>query len=692
MNIYSTDKIRNIGLFGHQGAGKTSLTEALLYHTGAIDRLGKVENGNTASDFDPEEIKRCMTVFSALAPLEVKGHKINVIDTPGFFDFVAESLGAMRVADAAVLVAAANSGMEVGLEKAWALCQKYNKPRVIFVNKMDKENANFQHFLDEAHEKLSGAHIVPLQLPIGAAESFKGVVDVLNQKAYTFDAKGVPSETAIPADLEDEVAEIREQITEAAAEANDELMEKYLETMELSEEEIKEGIKALIASAKVVPVLCGSSVTLAGVSLLIEAAINYLPAPTASVTGKNAAEEEVAVEADPKAPVCALIFKTSSDPYVGKISYMRVYSGTLRPDTTLHNLNRGIDEKIGNLLSIRGKAQEKISEAQAGDIVAVGRLTASSTGETLSEPSRKLELPGLDLPRPFYCRAIRAKSKADEDKMSANLQRLLQEDPTLQLTRVEETHQALLTGIGNVQLDLCVDRLKRMGVDVELYARKIPYRETLKGSVQQEYRHKKQAGGRGQFAQVSIEITGLPSGSGFVFEDNIVGGVVSKNYIPAVEKGVRAAMETGVLAGNPVVDVKVRLFDGKMHDVDSSDMAFQIAGRGAFKQGAPKAKPVILEPIVNVEVIVPDSYMGDVIGDLNSKRGRISGMDPIEGGMQCVKAQVPLAEMQNYAIDLRSITQGRASFTQEFDHYEETPAMVAEQVIAEAKAEAEEQD
>ena len=327
--------------------------------------------------------------------------------------------------------------------------------------------------------------------------------------------------------------------------------------------------------------------------------------------------------------------------------------------------------------------------AQPGDIVAIGRLGISATGDTLSDPTRKVVLPGLDLPRPFFSKAIRAKSKADEDKLSANLQRLLQEDPTLQLERVEETHQSVLTGIGDVQLDLCVERLKRMGVDVELYARKIPYRETIKGTVSETYRHKKQAGGRGQFAQVSIEITGLPSGSGFVFEDNIVGGVVSKNYIPAVEKGVRKAMEGGILAGNPVVDVKVRLFDGKMHEVDSSDMAFQIAGLQAFKTGAPKAKPVILEPIINVEVIVPDSYMGDVIGDLNSKRGRISGMDPVGNGLQCVKAQVPLSEMQRYAIDLRSITQGRGSFVMEFDHYEETPHDVAEQVIKEAQAAAE---
>ena len=662
-----------------------------MYCSGSIDRLGKVESGNTTCDFDPDEVKRQMTISSSLAPIPWNGFKVNVVDTPGFFDFVADSLGALRVVDAAVLVAAANSGVEVGLEKIWDICEAKSKPRFLFVNKMDKENANFQHVLDESKEKLRGTKVIPLQLPIGSADSFSGVVDVLGKKAYSYGAKGVATEIAIPADMVEEVEELREAIMEEAANATDELTEKFLDTMELSDEEIKSGLTILIASGLLVPAFCGSSTTLKGITTLLDNVLTYVPAPTADVRASDG-EEEIEIVADPKAPVVAFVYKTSSDPYVGKISYMRVYSGTLKSDSVLHNSTRGNDEKIGSPLSICGKSQEKVAEAPAGDIVAVGRLVSTSTGDTLSDPSRKVTLPALDLPRPFFTRAIRAKSKADEDKLSANLQRLLQEDPTLQLNRVEETHQSLLTGIGDTQLDICVDRLKRMGVDVELYDRKIPYRETIKGTVQQEYRHKKQAGGRGQFAQVSIEISGLPSGSGFVFEDNIVGGVVSKNYIPAVEKGVRKAMETGILAGNPVVDVKIRLFDGKMHDVDSSDMAFQIAGLQAFKTGAPKAKPVILEPIVNVEVVVPDAYMGDVIGDLNSKRGRINGMDPVGNGLQCIKALVPLAEMQRYAIDLRSLTQGRGSFVQEFDHYEQTPSEVAEKVIAEAKKAAEEQD
>ncbi len=686
MKNYPTENIRNIGLFGHQGSGKTSLAESCLYVTGAIDRLGKVEEGHTTTDFDPDEIKRQMTVFSALAPVEWKGCKVNIIDTPGFFDFIAENLGAIRVCEAAILVAAANSGVEVGFEKIWGICEEKSKARFMFVNKMDKENANFHHLLDECAEKLHGARVVPLQLPIGAAETFEGVVDLIEQKAYKFGAKGEAEEIPVPAELADEIAEMREKITEAAAEADDALMEKYFETLELSNEEIITGLTSLIKSAQIVPVFCGAATALKGITTLLDEVIKYVPAPGGEYKAKNEAGEEVAVKCVSSEPAAALIFKTSSDPYVGKISYMRVFSGTLKSDTVLHNLARGCDEKIGALLCMKGKNQEKVSEAQAGDIVAVGRLGASATGDTLTDASRKLTLPDLGLPKSFYTRAIRAKSKADEDKLSSNLQRLIQEDPTLLLTRIEETHQSILAGIGDMQLDLCVERLKRMGVEVELSAPKVPYRETLRGKTTQLYRHKKQAGGRGQFAEVNIEISGLPRGEGFVFEDAIVGGVVSKNYIPAVEKGIRKTMEEGIISGNQVVDIKIKLFDGKMHEVDSSDMAFQIAGSMAFKEGAVKANPILLEPICNVEVSVPDAFMGDVIGDLNSKRGRIMGMEPSGKGMQLIKAQVPQAEMLRYSIDLRSITQGRGDFSLEFSHYEQAPPEVTEHVIAEAKA------
>ncbi len=686
MKIYPTEKIRNVGLYGHQGAGKTSLAEAVLYVSGAIDRLGKAEEGHTTTDFDPDEIKRQMTVFAAMAPVEWKAGKINVIDTPGFFDFAAESLGALRAAEGAVLVAAANSAMEVGLEKIWDLTEERSMPRLLFVNKMDKENADFFHLMDECAEKLHGARVIPVQIPIGTAETFHGVVDLVAQKAYAFDAKGHPQETAIPADLVDTVATWREKLTEEAAEADDALTEKYLDTMELSDEEIRDGLTRRIKSGGIVPAFCGSSTNLKGIVLLLDAIQEYVPAPMAEVVGTDANGEEIRINPDAKGPSAALIFKTSSDPYVGKISYMRVYSGTIRPDTVLHNPNRGEDEKIGPLLSMKGKHQEKIDQAPAGDIVAVGRLQGSATGDTLSDPTRKVQLPGLNLPESFYTRCIKARSKADEDKLSANLQRLMQEDPTLKVKRLDETRETILSGVGDVQLDLCVERLKRMGVDVELSTPKVPYRETLRGKTQQMYRHKKQAGGRGQFAEVHVEISGMPRGEGFVFEDGIVGGVVSKNFIPAVEKGARKAMEEGILAGYHVVDVKIRLYDGKMHDVDSSDMAFQIAGSMAFKEGAVKAGPVLLEPIFDVDVLVPESFMGDVIGDLNSKRGRILGMEPTGRNLQRIRAQVPQAEMLRYSIDLRSITQGRGQFSMKFSHYEEAPPQVSEQVIAEARA------
>ncbi len=684
MKIYPTDKIRNVGVFGHQGSGKTSLTEAMLYVAGHIDRLGRVEDGHTTTDFDPDEIKRQMTVFSAMAPVEWNDCKINVIDTPGFFDFIAENLSALRVTEGAILVAAANSGLEVGLEKTWSLCEKNKTMRILFVNKMDKENANFQHVIDECTEKLKGARVVPLQIPIGAAESFEGVIDLVSHKAFKFDAKGVTSEIDVPKSCADDVSMWREKITEAAAEADEALMEKYFDEGELSDEEISNGLQTLIHEGSVVPAFCGSSTNLIGISSLLNAIVAYIPTPTKAQKAVNLNDEEVTIEADAKAPVAALLFKTSSDPYVGKISYFRVFAGTMKPDCVLHNPCRDIDEKIGNLLCMRGKNQEKVSEAPAGDIVAIGRLGASATGDTLCAADRKVKIEGVNIPKSYYTRAIAAKSKADEDKLSANLQRIMQEDPTLSLTRVEDTHQAILAGIGDMQLDLVVERLKRMGVEVELSEPKIPYRETMRGSVDHTYRHKKQAGGRGQFAEVVVEFTGLPRGSGFVFEDAIVGGVISKNYIPAVEKGIAKTMAGGVLSGNPMVDVKARLHFGKMHDVDSSDAAFQMAASMCFKEAVrkPEAKPVLLEPIVNVEVIVPDSYMGDVIGDLNSKRGKIQGMEPTGDGLQCIKAQVPQSEMLRYAIDLRSITQGRGDFSMEFSHYEDAPKEIADQVIA----------
>lgn len=684
MKSYPTEKIRNIGLFGHQGSGKTSLAEGILFTAGVIDRLGRVEEGHTTTDYDPDEVKRQMTVFSALAPVEWKGHKINVIDTPGFFDFVAEGVGAMRAAEGAVLVAAANAGIEVGLEKFWNMAEDRSLPRLLFVNKMDKENANFERLLEEAAEKLQGARVVPLQLPIGAAETFTGMVSLVQQKAWTFDAKGQPQESTIPADMQDSVSTWREKLMEEAAEADDALTEKYLETMELSDEEIRDGLCRRIQAGTLVPAFCGSATHLKGISLLLDRVLEYIPSPAAigEIVGTApGTDKEVKRKVDSAAPISALVFKTSSDPYVGKISYLKVYSGIVKHDTVLHNANRGEDEKIGSLLVMRGKHQEKVDQAEAGDIVAVGRLGGTATGDTLCDGAHKIQLPKLNLPESFYSRSIHAKSKADEDKLSSNLQKLLQEDPTLRVKRLDETHETILSGVGDVQLDLCVERLKRLGVEVELSVPKVPYRETIRGKTQQMYRHKKQSGGRGQFGDCHIEIEPLEPGAGFVFEDRIKGGVIPSGFIPAVEKGVREAMTSGPVAGFPVKDVLVRLVDGSYHSVDSSEMAFKLAGSIAMREAMAQASGALLEPIMLVTLSVPEASVGDVIGDLNARRGRPQGMEPAVG-MTEIKAEVPMAELLSYAPDLRSLTGGQGDYTMEFLRYEEVPAHLAERVVA----------
>lgn len=684
MRKYNTEEIRNVGLFGHQGAGKTSLTEALLYVSGTIDRLGRVDDGNSTGDFDPEEVKRRMTLFAALAPLEWKNTKINLIDTPGFFDFVADVVGALAVTEGAVLVASATAGVEVGLEQTWAMAEEARATRLLFVNKMDKENADFQRVLDDCSEKLSG-RLVPLQLPIGAAETFTGVVDLVANKAYSFDDRGRPQEIPIPADMQERVQSLREKLTEEAAEADDALTEKYLETMELTDEEIRRGLTERIRSGQLVGALCGSSSNLKGISLLLDALVELVPNPAwrGQVTG---ADGQTVRRTSASEPFSALVFKTTSDPYKGKLTYMRVFSGVLKPNTVVRNTTRGVDEKITDLTLRRGKHEEPVDEAPAGDIVVVTKLTETLTGDTLSDPGQPFQLPVPNYPEPLYARSIHPKSKADEDRLSAATARLLQEDPTLKILRSEETKEFVIYGVGDMQIDVVVDRLKKMGVDVELGTPKVPYRETIRGKVEQNYRHKKQTGGRGQFADVWLRLEPLPRGAGFEFVDAIVGGVVPRNFIPSVEKGVRKQMEEGILAGYPVVDVRVTLFDGKYHEVDSSDIAFQIAAAQGFKEGALKANPVLLEPIAEVEVQVPEQFMGDVIGDLNTKRARILGMEPMGKGLQRIKATVPMAEMQRYSIDLRSITQGRGRFSMKFSHYEEAPPQVSEQVVAAARA------
>ncbi|NLW56838.1 MAG: elongation factor G [Firmicutes bacterium] len=682
MKNYSVDKIRNIVLVGHGGCGKTMLAEAMLYNTKAIDRFGQVDDGTAHLDHDPEEIKRKISINTALAPVEFDGHKINLIDTPGFFDFVGEVKSGIRVAEAGVVVICAASGLEVGTEKVWSYLDECDLPRIVFINKMDRENADFHQVLQSLKAKY-GQRVIPLQIPIGAADSFKGIVDIINGKAY-IDGK----EAEIPAELKDEVEEYYQQLIEAAAETDDDLLTKYLEGEELTKEEVITGFRRGTIDNQIIPVLCGSATKNSGITQLMEKIVSSLPSPAeaqleTAVNSKT--DEEITLEADPNGPTSALVFKTMADPFVGKLTLFRVFSGTVKSDSSIWNASQNQEERVGQLFLIKGKNQIAVSALTAGDIGAVAKLQVTATGDTLSAKDKPLLLEKMDFPKPKLTMAVVPKSKGDEEKISSGLNRLLDEDPTIKVEKDNITNELLLSGLGDLHLEVIISKLlKKFGTEVELKDPKVPYKETIRGTVKVEGKHKKQSGGRGQYGHVWLEIEPLPAGGGFEFVDKIFGGAVPRQFIPAVEKGVRETMDEGVLAGYPVVDVRVTLYDGSYHSVDSSEMAFKIAASMAFKKGFMDANPILLEPIMNVTVIVPEEYMGDIIGDLNKKRGRILGMDP-ENGNQVIKAHVPLSEMFKYSIDLRSITQGRGDFTMEFDHYEEVPANQVEQIIAESK-------
>ncbi|MFN3648622.1 MAG: elongation factor G [Armatimonadota bacterium] len=674
MKRYSGEQLRNIVLAGHQGTGKTSLVEALLFDTGAIDRLGRVEDGNAKTDFDPEEVRRNISINLALAPVEWREHKINLLDAPGYLDFVGEVSSGMRVADAAVLLVSAPSGVEVGTEIAWDLATDRKLPKFIFVNKMDRENADFGRVMESIRSTFGG-RCVPIQVPIGQERSFSGVVDILRQVAFVGSGQDV-KQGEIPASCQPLVDEWRECLMECAAEADDELLEKYLGGEPLSDEELSRGLVAAVRAGGTIPVLFGSATANIGVQPLLDAIVEMAPAP-----------EEAGVEAG---PVEALVFKTISDPYVGKLSYYRVYSGTLHGGADLHNASRHHDERLGQLLVLRGKQQEVVQEIPAGDIGAVAKLAHTGTGDTLAEKGRHESLPGIDFPQPAYSRAIVALSKADEDKMGPALARLADEDPTFHFERDPETGQTVISGQGDTHLNVVIERLKRFGANVRDEEVRIPYRETIQSTARVQGRHKKQTGGRGQFGDCWVKFEPLPRGSGYEFIDAIVGGAIPRQYIPAVDKGLQEAMEHGILGGFKVVDVRATCDDGSYHDVDSSEMAFRQAAHLAFRAGMEKAHPVLLEPLLNVEIVVPEQFMGDVISDMNTKRGRILGMEPAGNGRQSIRATAPQAELLGYAIDLRSIARGRGRFTTEFSHYEEVPAHVAQQVVEKAKKEREE--
>ena len=694
MKKYTSENIRNVALISHGSAGKTSLTEALLFSSGAVNRLGKIEAGNTTTDFDPDEIKKQVTINVGLAPLEWDGVKINLLDTPGYFDFIGDVLGALRVADSVITVVCAVSGVEVGTEKVWGYANDFNLPRFVVINKLDRENANYEGTLEQLRDHF-GLSVAPLQMPIGKEASFKGVVDLVKQKAIMFSDDGKKTqEEDIPADLVDQAQDLREKLVEVVAEADDSLLEKYLEGEALTDEEINRGLRQGVLSGKIVPVLCCAATSNYGILPLLDLIKSYLPSPLDQEEMKGVkpgSDEEVVRKLKPEEPLSAFVFKTLADPYVGRINYFRVYSGMIKPDSQVYNATKDITERFGQVFSMRGKSQVSMDEVVTGDIACVAKLQETATGDTLCDSSSPIVFPPLNFPEPVISFAVEPKTKGDEEKVGTGLSRFLEEDPTFHMERRVETKQTIISGLGELHLEIIVSRLaQKFGVEVDLSTPKVPYKETITGQSRVEGKHKKQSGGRGQFGHVYIEMEPAETGQGLVFENKIFGGAVPRQYVPAVEKGVNEAMEEGVVAGYPVEDIVVRLVDGSYHTVDSSEMAFKIAASQAFKKGMEQAKPVLLEPIMNIEVIVPEAFMGDIMGDLNSKRGRIQGMEP-EGGLQKIKAQVPMAEMFKYSIDLRSMTQGRGFFSMNFSHYEEVPHQVAEQVVAAAQKEKEEE-
>ncbi|HEX5323182.1 MAG TPA: elongation factor G, partial [Capsulimonadaceae bacterium] len=651
-------------------------------------------DGNTASDFDPEEMRRKMSIHASLAPCEWNGCKINFIDVPGYADFTGEVAGALRAVDGAIFVAAAQaSGVDVGFEVAWDYAMRENIARAVFVNKMDKENADYYRLVDNLRARY-GKAIAPAELPVGNAATFHGVIDLVHMKAYAFhEGEKVDHPEGIPDDMKDAVAQYREQLIESAAENDDELIEKYLNGEELTNEEIERGLHEGMAAGKVVPVLCGAAIRDMGVRMLLDLVCAEFPSPRErpALHGKKpGTDTDETRECSDSAPLSLQVFKTVADPYVGKLTYFRVYSGVLRSDSTVLNTRSGKEERIGPLFALRGKQQLPATEIGPGDIAAIAKLADTRTGDTLCDKAKPITYDPISFPEPVYALAIRAKTKADEDKLGAALHRLEEENPTFRLKRDAQTNETLVIGMGETHIDMLVERLKRFGAQVETSEPHVPFLEAITGKAKAEGKHKKQTGGRGQFGDCWIEVEPLPRGGGFEFVDAIVGGAIPRQYIPAVEKGIQEAMARGILSGNPVVDVRVKLYDGKYHDVDSSEAAFKIAGSMAFQNAAALAHPVLLEPVMNIDILVPEEYMGDVIGDLNSRRGRVLGMDRIggengSGAKQCVHATVPQIELLRYAIELRSLTHGRGSYHAEISHYEESPQPVAQKVIAEAK-------
>jgi elongation factor G len=684
MKEYSTEKIRNIVLLGHGGTGKTSFAEAALFVSGAISRLGKVEEGTTASDFEPDEVKRKVSINASLLPIEWKDRKINLIDSPGYADFIGDAYSGLAAADTAVIVVCAASGVQVGTELAWEMAREAGNPRAILINRLDRENANFDEALSQVRAQLS-RKAVALQLPIGTQHSFSGVVDLIDGKAYSGEKAAAGD---APGDMASALEAARGALMEAAAENDEELLNKYLEEGELSPEEIRKGLAEGIASGDLVPVFAASAHEMSGVARFLDGVAELFPSP-ADVTVKDA--DGNPLKADASGPLVAGVFKSTADPFVGKLTYLRVYSGTLKADSHVWNVNHNVDERVGQVFVVRGKNHEAAPQLVAGDIGAVPKLAETMTGDTLATKEKPIKLPPVDFPDPIFSVAIYPKSKADTEKMSSALARIVEEDTILKVHRDPDTGETILSGLGESHVEIACEKMKRkFGADVTHQTPRVPYKETITAEQSTEYTHKKQSGGHGQYAKVTLKIEPLPRGSGFEFVNKTVGGSVPKQYVPAVEDGVAEALHEGLLTHNPVVDIRVSLVDGKEHPVDSSEMSFKLAGSQAFKQGAAKCRPVLLEPIVNVRVEAPEAYTGDLVSDLNGKRAHVLGITP-EDNHTVIDAQAPMAEMLRYATDLRSLTQGRARFSLKFDHYAEVPEHVAKKVVdaaEKAKAEA----
>ena len=690
MKVYDAANIRNVALVGHSGSGKTQLASAALFDAGAVNRFGRVDDGTTVTDFDDEEIARKHTLSASLAYVEWNKTKINIIDTPGIASFFADTRAALRVADAAVVVVDAVSGVQVQTEKTWQAADELGLPRVVVVNRLDRERGSLERTLRSLHSAL-GRSIVPVQLPVGEEKSFRGVVDLVAEKAYLYqtDASGKFTESAIPEEMRDAAAAARETLIEMVAEADESLMEKFFEAGTLTQDQLVSGLRTATASGTVFPLLCAASGSNIAVQPLLDALVAYVPSPAArpvlAVNSKTGGE--ISCAASETAPPSVFVWKTIADPFAGRITLFRVMSGVVKADSTVHNKSRDATERLGHVVLLQGKAQTNVPELRAGDLGAVPKLKDTLTNDTLGEKSDPTVFPPLKFPEPVLSYAIEPKSRGDEDKISTSMHRLEEEDPSISYSRDPQTKELLLSGQGQLHIEVTVAKLKRrFGVDVNLKPPRIPYRETIKAATEAHGRHKKQTGGHGQFGDCKIKVEPLPRGTDFEFVDDIFGGSIPRQFIPAVEKGIQDARVRGYLAGYPMVDFRVTVFDGSYHDVDSNELSFKLAGSLAFKDAMSRARPTILEPIMHVEVYAPSDFAGDLMGDLNGRRGRIAGMDT-RGATTIIKAQVPMAEMLTYEQHLTSATGGRGTYHMEFSHYEEVPSPLQAKIISASKAE-----